>query len=215
VIAVDGYTVADDGSHTDSVGIGRLGADGQPDPAFGSSGFAYTDFGVAHADEIYGARAIARRGRGGWVVGGTGPDGFAFVGFTASGALDPAFGSGGKAVVDADPKARENMRVMRELPDGGVLAAGTGSNGSIVVLKLRPDGTLDPAYGKGGKVKLTMKPLIGYGRLRGIEDMVLQGSKAVITGPALVYDYAARKYRNQGILLRLKANGALDRSFGR
>jgi len=66
----------------------------------------------------------------------------------ASPELDPAFGAGGRAVIDAGGTERLNDLAVQ--PDGSVVAVGQVLDGGGVhalAVRLRPDGQVDPSFG--------------------------------------------------------------------
>ena len=73
-----------------------------------------------------------------------------------AGALDPEFGKGGKVLVVPPTDAGEWPGAQAVQPDGKIVVAGTAAparNGyAIMLLRFLPDGTLDPAFGAGGRV---------------------------------------------------------------
>jgi uncharacterized delta-60 repeat protein len=77
----------------------------------------------------------------------------AVTGQGASGALDPSFGAGGRVVIDLG--GRETAYAVAVQGDGRIVAAGqTDAHGTpdIALLRLNPDGSLDPSFGSGGWV---------------------------------------------------------------
>jgi uncharacterized delta-60 repeat protein len=78
---------------------------------------------------------------------------------SASGRPDPTFGDGGRLVLGLGPRFYPGALAVE--PDGRILAAGVASKkearlsvvrsvGRVVVLRLDPDGTLDPTFADGG-----------------------------------------------------------------
>src|SRR4051794_29864188 len=75
----------------------------------------------------------------------------------ASGDLDPTFGSGGKLKVQVASQQRDFVRAVAVQPDGKiVVGAELGDFGATantsVLMRLNPNGSLDPVFGSGGKV---------------------------------------------------------------
>ncbi|HEX6901322.1 MAG TPA: hypothetical protein VF789_16475 [Thermoanaerobaculia bacterium] len=108
--------------------LARFLADGTPDPAFATAGFALTDFPGATGEEAYGL-ALDRQDRillagrafvdGGWR--------FAVARYTSGGVLDPAFSGDGLVLTDLPTRhelARDIAVDMRPLPDRLVCAVG-------------------------------------------------------------------------------------------
>src|SRR5205823_2686476 len=79
--------------------VARLNADGTPDLGFGNSGKVIVRLAATACCAADVAYAIAVDAAGRIVVAGSSNDRFAVIRLTASGALDPAFGSGGKLVI--------------------------------------------------------------------------------------------------------------------
>ncbi|MCA1845288.1 MAG: hypothetical protein LC792_19265 [Actinobacteria bacterium] len=75
---------------------------------------------------------------------------------TGAGALDPAFGAGGKVVVKPPTDAGEWPGGQAVQPDGKIVVVGTAAparNGyAFLLLRFLPDGRPDPAFGKDGRV---------------------------------------------------------------
>jgi uncharacterized delta-60 repeat protein len=117
-------------------------------------------------------------------------------------AADTSYGAEGVAQCTPTseyPYTGEARARIAPLPNGGVLAS--GGDGDCSLVRYRPDGSLDPGFGAGGKVK-------AFVPLRGAPEDVAAGPG----GTALVLRWQT------GIGLRLArytASGALDPSFGR
>lgn len=142
---------------SDAIVARRFTADGAPDPAFGTGG-TVTDtlppMGSAKPDGVYLARAIGLpdgavvvKGGQNFVNGGRSIHRTLLARLTATGQLDPAFGQGGIVRGLPLPGGDDQILDVAAAPDGGLIAA-TGSGGHI--LRIRPDGTADPAFGSGG-----------------------------------------------------------------
>lgn len=155
-----------------SFGVARLNADGSVDATFDSDGRATVSFGATSA-----ATAVAVDGSGNIVLGGwtgspsplgigTVKSDFAAARLTAAGALDPAFGAGGKATVDFssihgadDPDRNDQAFAMAvQKSDGMIVLAGssfpaangfttTGAPGQFAVARL----DVAPAPGDPGQ----------------------------------------------------------------
>jgi uncharacterized delta-60 repeat protein len=194
-------------------GIARVDAAGALDPAFGSGGFgAYADFGPKPPSGIVqGANAIAPRAGGGWLVGGPATDERAgLVAFTATGALDAAFGGGGMLAFDSNPGPNEIV-VTRLVPlrDGSTLVvAWEGTRGLLT--KVGADGRLVPGFGKGGTVVVKGRSL-GVDQVDSLNDAVEQPDGRIVVMGA----YYERLRDTVGMLaFRLRPDGRIDRTFG-
>lgn len=138
-----------------SVVLFRLGPAGTLDLAFGSAGI--TDAALlgnvaeAYAVQVQGSRLV---------TAGYGKDeatakvDLVMGGFTAVGTPDPTFGTNGMIRVDVAGDD-DRGRSLAALPDGSLLVVGSGkptsSNLDGMVVRVTPDGALDPAFGPAGR----------------------------------------------------------------
>jgi uncharacterized delta-60 repeat protein len=116
----------------------------------------------------------------------------------ADGALDLTWGvvNGGKVTVDF-AGSYDNGAAILVQPDGTVIVAGGSGNASFAIARLKPDGSLDPAFGSGGRVTTPMG---------GTASAVARQSdgKLVLAGGG----------NGDFLLTRYMANGTLDTTFG-
>lgn len=129
---------------------------------------------------------------GGQVTSGTRP--YAAVRLTTSGALDSSFDADGIRLVDVGDGG---MCIGIALQSDGKLvltgAADTASGSVIGTIRLRPDGSLDPAFGTGGVATFPGN---------GVNAILVQGDgRIVLTGVG-------------ASAVRLLSNGPLDTTFG-
>ncbi|MGH9948315.1 MAG: carboxypeptidase regulatory-like domain-containing protein [Pyrinomonadaceae bacterium] len=96
--------------------------------------------------------------------------------------------------------------------DGRIVVAGVGNNGSNfdnVVIRLMPDGSLDPAFvgnsGTGNGIVITT---VGAGNEQAYAVSVLPSGKILVAG------YFAAAVSNDTVLLRHESDGRLDSTFG-
>src|SRR5207253_8705315 len=86
----------------------------------------------------------------------------------AAGDLDPGFGTGGKVTTDLGGNSAEAEAVAVQA-NGKIVAGGRSFTSSALddwaVARYRPDGTLDPRFGTGGKVTIRIG---GAGAARGV-----------------------------------------------
>ncbi|MDJ0770626.1 MAG: choice-of-anchor Q domain-containing protein [Ilumatobacter sp.] len=109
---------------------------------------------------------------------------------------DPRFGTDGMWVSGFGGNGQAEAVI--ELPDGSVVAAGWTVQGGTdsAILKLTPDGALDPTFGTGGVVA---------GTITNFADLVHQtDGKLVVVGAA----------GGDPAIARFDVNGALDATFG-
>jgi uncharacterized delta-60 repeat protein len=203
------------GTATDFV-VARFNADGSLDGTFDGVGYAVTSFlqsgaGGSLFDQC---NAVALQADGMIVSAGftaeTGPNHVALTRHTASGALDSAFGSGGKVDVSAAFGASGNSeaRALAIQPDGKLLVAGYASgpgNSEFLIARLNVNGTLDTGFGGSGVVRTP----VGTG-----EDianaMVLQPDGRIVLGGSAI----AADGRRDFALARYTSAGVLDATFG-
>lgn len=154
-------------------GIARYTAAGTLDRSFGDGGKVVTNIGLTKESD--GSRypsedhavAVAIQGDGKIVVAGSsdvlglsGEKGccladFALVRYTRDGRLDPSFGNGGKVLTHFVRSSYAEGIVIQ--PDGKLVAAGGGA-GYFVLARYTADGKLDPTFGRGGRVRTTLRP---------------------------------------------------------
>jgi uncharacterized delta-60 repeat protein len=143
-ILVAGYSVIG-GAYGFS--MARLNADGSLDTTFGTGGLVTTDVNPMTFD--YCQRILVLAG-GKILAAGSSNSDFALVRYTANGALDPTFGTGGIVTTDIDGTA-DTAYDLAELSDGKILAAGSTTS-DFAMACYQPNGALDPTFGTGGKV---------------------------------------------------------------
>ena len=133
-------------------------APGDLDPSFGLGGRVLTD--IDFSTDI--AYAVAAQADGKLVVVGTtytnndySDEDFAIVRYNADGSPDPAFGANGRVTTDFPGLAAVASSVLVQ-PDGKILVAGGAFPlftflGNIELARYNPDGSLDAAFGSGGR----------------------------------------------------------------
>jgi uncharacterized delta-60 repeat protein len=210
----DGKIVAagelEDGRSNRYFGAYRFLPDGTLDPSFGAGGWTALDLGSFEA-----ARAIALQPDGKIVVAGETDCStarcFAAVRLNPDGSLDGGFGAGGVVRREFYLQASWANAVAIQ-PDGRVVLAGARQRGGdaqdnelACVLRLLPDGRLDPSFSGDGVAVADH----GYGN-DSAEAVVIQRGRIVVAGRGRDSASAA------GFgLARFRSDGRLDRSFGR
>jgi uncharacterized delta-60 repeat protein len=150
-----------------------------------------------------------------WASGELGTSRIELIELTSSGQLDRSFGHRGVVLIGLGRWGECNARSMALTHDGRIVLGGSlragGGRGreTAVVIRVLPDGRLDPSFGKGGVV---MAPLPGQALVTAIglgpEGEIVAGGRR----------YWKRKYgpRAYGpLMLRISAGGKLDRGFSR
>ncbi|MEO6391783.1 MAG: FG-GAP-like repeat-containing protein, partial [Pyrinomonadaceae bacterium] len=178
---------------------------GLPDTSFDGDGQVSTDF-LNGNDQAF-AVAVQADGKivaAGYASNGTN-DFVALARYNTDGSLDASFGSGGK-LTTAVLGIYDYVYDLIVQPDGKIVAAGYGYNGSnsdIALVRYNSNGSLDTSFGSGGK---TIIPVLSS------DDeayaVVLQADgKIVATGSA---------YNGTSLVftaVRVNANGTLDSTF--
>jgi uncharacterized delta-60 repeat protein len=209
-IVVGGPTVSAGNSSWDFM-VARLNADGSPDDAFGSGGYARVP-SPADSDELYSVTLLPD-GRIA-AAGMMGRD-FAVVAFTPDGSVDRTFGTRGDGVVTTSFGGDLGIvDDVKALPDGGLIAAGArvvrrtptgGGLGDLAMARYRPDGSLDPTFGEGGKVVWDFGPDgLGYA-----ESIAVTPAGKIIVG-GNTWD----GIRSSGFVAAFGSDGTRDLSFG-
>lgn len=167
--------------------VARINADGSLDTSFGGVGYVRVDFaggqdrGTALEQQPDGKIVI-----GGQTVGSTVAN-FALARITPTGALDAAFGSGGRATVDFPGVTSESLNDLVLLSDGRLVAVGsaynafspgTELNGDVGLAGLTPAGVLDSSFGAGGLVTTDIFGFLDWGQAAALQS----SGKIVVAG---------------------------------
>jgi len=147
----------------DGIAVARFLAGGKADGSFGTGGVATAEFtaGTDGGGDWAGGVAIQRNGR--IVVAGDagGPaeytSSFGAARFLGDGSLDPSFRGDGTARTNFT-KWDDSASDVAIQADGKIVAAGVagfawGSLPTFALARYRLDGTLDPSFGDGGKLR--------------------------------------------------------------
>ena len=177
---------------------------GQLDPSFGGDGKVTTAFaGDAGANAV-----VVQDGK--LVAAGFGPAGpttdFALARYRRDGSLDRTFGTGGRVLTDFGGGEQATALVVQA--DGKLVAAGLMNDGTadadFAVARYRPNGTLDPSFGTGGRV------VTDLGAYDVAHALVVQDGKLVAAGLTFTGEFATGNFA----LARYRQDGTLDPSFG-
>jgi uncharacterized delta-60 repeat protein len=193
--------------------VARYTAGGLLDSDFGIGGRVTTPF----SDLADRASAVALQQDGGIVVVGNRQvtplsialTDFAAVRYLASGSLDPTFGTGGKVITDFFGKHDGASDVVVQ-PDGKILVCGIATDvitdSDFAVVRYNSDGTLDAAFGAGGKVTTDFGLNFDMANA-----MSLRPDGAIIVAGLTE---TLRFGREDFALATYRSNGVLDQSFG-
>jgi len=143
-----------------SAGVFALSSAGRPQTGFGTAGHAEIAFPTATGFQQWFPCALLRDAWGRITVPGNGSNGSAgavlSIRLTAAGALDPSFGTGGRASVPG-PSAASDTTCGAVAAPGGGLTVGVGST----LARITGVGAADPAFGPGGRVRITSPSAVG------------------------------------------------------
>jgi uncharacterized delta-60 repeat protein len=182
----------------------RLQADGVPDTSYGTNGWTDAPF-------VFGSNtAIAPDGKyvfaGYSHVSGNGFD-IRLIRTLTSGAVDPGFNGGQPLSVHINATDVPED-ILFQADQSIIIGANTFPNGNVhntaTIIKVRPDGTVDTAFGQQGiAIQSEMR----------LQDTVLQADgKILLVGEQ--HWLASRTDPAQFSLRRLAADGSVDTSFG-
>jgi uncharacterized delta-60 repeat protein len=193
--------------------VARFRPAAQLDPGFGSAGRVLLGATGGKAA----ARAVAVGGDGrivaaGHVERGSGGSrsSLAVARFWSDGSPDPTFGSGGLVEYEIGAARGQTAAVAVQV-DGKIVLAGTlreGSASSLAILRLDPQGGLDPTFADGG-VLIVERP---GRRLEASALHVDVAGRILIAGTA--EGTGADAGRVYAVVARVRARGSLDRRFG-
>ena len=148
------------------------------------------------------------------VVNARGDRDLAVARLNPDGTLDPSFGGDGRVVVPFDLGGSRDDRAagVAVLPDGSIVVAATvatDAGDDYGLAKLRPDGTLDPSFGDGGRAT------IDFGLAVRPDDLAA-GLVAIGGGRLAVGGTAGASADGLGLfgVAVVGADGTLDPSFG-
>lgn len=180
--------------------LGRYNPNGTPDSSFGSAGRVDTYFGSQR--EAAFTTAVRKNNR--IIAAGSAAGDFALAQYNPDGSLDATFGVGGKVTTDFD-HGFDGVAKVFLLPDDEILAVGTatltGAGNVVAFARFKADGTLDSAFGAGGKVT---NPIAGHPGAW-ISDVTLQNDGKIVVAIATSGDF---------LLYRYNADGTPDTGFG-
>jgi uncharacterized delta-60 repeat protein len=192
--------------------LARYTPSGSLDPNFGADGITKTVIPTAYPPSDAAADALAVLPDGKILAGGTSShgDGYgygstaALVRYTSNGALDSTFGDGG--IVQPSVNGGSGLSGIVVQPDGDIVAVGTADGShpyyveQMMLVRYKPDGSLDARFGSGGAVATSPKSRYSGG------PSVLQGGKIVVAGAA---------HNAFLVLARFDARGHLDPTFAK
>jgi uncharacterized delta-60 repeat protein len=123
-----------------------------------------------------------------------------------AGDLDPSFGGDGTVLTGFEAGSHEGASAVAVQPDGKIVVVGSTTSVAVsefALVRYEPDGSLDPAFGAGGRVVTDLGPGSGVA-----SAVALQADgKIVVAGQSIAStrDFAIARYM---------PDGSLDPSFG-
>jgi uncharacterized delta-60 repeat protein len=191
---------------TTAAAVARYNANGSLDTTFGVGGVVRI-----HPSTINYAEVVRSLAGGKILVGGYtgvpeyGSGDFLVARLTATGALDPTFGTGGITITDV----AGNTDSLGTLIVSGdkVIAAGSSTVGSVyafnndvVLVRYDSAGKIDGTFGTGGKV------IVHAGTVEGVADGALRSDGSIVLADNVLTQAAVRQFT---------PNGAIDTAFGK
>ncbi len=198
-IQTDGKIIAAGYAHNGNdsdFALVRYNPDSSLDLVFGTGGKVMLDIGVGSNDEAF---SIALQPDGKIVAAGSSNNDFALARFTATGALDTAFGTNGKVITDFGGGEQAYSVALQS--DGKIVVAGYTSVGyDFALARYNADGSLDTDFDSDGKVTTS----IGVLNDVALSIAIQSDGKIVVAG-----------YSGSGFaLVRYTTTGATDDTFG-
>jgi uncharacterized delta-60 repeat protein len=182
--------------------------DGTLDPAFGTNGVVKTSFGtmVPGAYDLAYDVKIQPDGRiivAGWTTPAVSQGAFGAVRYDTTGGIDPTFGTNGLATVSFGGAGTANGLALDGL--GRLLLVGDVPMAAGAVLRLEPNGTLDPSFGTLGATRTDVP---SFGTV--LQKVVVSPNDEKIVAAGWVSGAAGQFF----LVTRYDANGKPDTTFG-
>jgi uncharacterized delta-60 repeat protein len=190
----------------DTLFLTRLTSTGFVDNSFGSGGWVFLP--------RYGGGSLAFQSDGKIVVSSSYVEGngdvktnkidLALLRFTAGGALDNTFGSGGSVITNAG--GQDYGGQVAVLADGHIVVSGSRGSDTALALRYTNTGALDPTFGVGGIAVITVGNPPQHCSGGGLA--IQSDGKIVLSG-----QYQTTGNELDVLVVRLNANGTLDNTF--
>ena len=132
---------------------------------------------------------------------------FVFARFSANGALDTSYGSGGVAAIDGH--SSETMTRAIRQADGKIVAVGS-SSGSMVAARVNTDGSIDTTFGVNGWLTMACS---GSCQWTGVTQQ--PDGKLILSGyTSLPGTGSPTLQQEDSVVARYNADGSVDSTFG-
>lgn len=205
VVQKDGKIVAvgSNAAGNGSIVVVRYTKAGELDPTFAGDGIQEVSFpGGASGDGV----ALGRKGT--ITVVGEARNNFAVARLSKKGELDRSFSKDGKTLTDMG--GLDGAEDVAAQPDGRIVVAGTTCVGGgmclkdrMAVARYKPNGGLDRSFSKDGRSVTNVQ------KAASAEAVALQRDGRIVLAGSANDDFASFA------AVRLKADGSLDRKFGK
>ena len=183
--------------------LAKLTAGGALDTTFGTSGSTTTSFtGNAKAVSM-----AVNSSNGTIVLGGDVSNDCALARYASNGALDTAFGTGGKVVAAIVANNPDNIYKVFVSSSGVITALGTLAPAGLerhLLLRFTATGAPDPTFGTNGVA----------GGFFGNNQEFLYGGAQLANGKIIAVGFTGGTVGSRLAIARYNADGAVDRSFG-
>jgi uncharacterized delta-60 repeat protein len=183
-------------------------AAGDLDQTFGPGGKFITAFGGLSLATAVAVQADGRIVTAGYVYNlQTLQNDWALARYDVNGHLDASFGAGGKVITDFAGYDDQALAIALQ-PDGKIVTVGETfdpvTQSDFALARYNSDGSLDPGFGNGGKVKTAVSNSLD--RLYGVA--LQSDGKIVVAGEAQTF------FPMTFVVARYNANGSPDATFG-
>lgn len=199
-----------------SVPAPTMAPGGSLDGSYGDGGLAIVDLGASD-DAIHGL--VAAPDGTAYLVGEARKDDqslrtFAIARLTSEGRLDPSWGTDGRVHTGFGDHLSGGAHAGTIDADGNLVVAGFSANPeahheTFAVARLLPDGRLDPAFGRKGRVLTAVWPETGAG------PADIARTVAIDTDGRIVVAGETGSFFHDLAVVRYLPDGSLDRGFGR
>ena len=204
----------DGGSHW-WYGVYRWLPNGDLDRSFGSGGFVANDLGIFPMPHTVALQVDGKILVGGQIECPGLELCFGVVRYQPNGSLDGTFGTSGVArATFPGSRCGCHLRDLAVQRDGRIVAVGWRFRGGdaqddmlLAIARFLPDGRLDPSFSRDGRLSFDF----GYRDDLGW-SVALQPNGRIVVGGVASYRY---RTESDFMVLRLRPNGTLDRTFSR
>jgi len=193
------------GANGTDFALARYNADGSLDSGFGSGGKVLTPIGSDGARETIYGLALQTVGGVSRIVAVGGEGDFIAAAYRGDGTLDTGFGTGGivRSLFGSVTGAARGVVVT---PDNQLVLAGHRDH-DFAAVRLLPNGGLDASFGTGGRAVVA----VSADNWDEATAIVRQADGRLLLGG---WVYTGNSSSADTVLLRLKADGSADTTFG-